>query len=382
MPNHISAIVDRYLTTWNETDAKLRAERVARTFSPAARYVDPLAASEGHASIAQLIGAVQHQFPNHVFMPRAVADAHSTFVRFSWTLGPAGGDAIAGGTDFATLDSDERLAGVTGFLDAITPAARSTRFVDARDGARLWVADTGGEGVPIVFAGSWAMTSAMWHYQVATLAGAGLRCITYDRRGHGNSSGTVDELDLLADDLASVLDALHVTGAVLVGHSIGCAEIVRSVARHGSARVAKIVLIAPASRTPRAAEMSAALWAEWRRDFPAWIAANTSAFFTPDTPAALVAWLVADISRVPVAVAIATDRAIATADLTADLRAVDRPTLVLHGDHDASAPLDIGQRIAHDIRGARLSIVEGAPHGLFVTHAARVNAELHGFATR
>lgn len=118
-PN-IAALVDRYLATWNEADDARRRDLIARTFAPAARYVDPLAASAGHAEIDALIRAVQARFPGLAFIRAATPDHHGNFVRFSWHLAPSGGAPVAGGTDFGVLDADGRFTSVTGFLDAVT----------------------------------------------------------------------------------------------------------------------------------------------------------------------------------------------------------------------------------------------------------------------
>ena len=389
--SNISALVDRYIATWNEPDPARRTELVSRTFTPSARYVDPLAAVDGHAAIAQLIGAVQGQFPGFVFTRRGATDAHGTFARFAWSLGPVGGPPVAGGTDFATLDG-ERFAGVTGFLDASPPPAPRAMFIPTRDGEQLYFTDSGPNGAPpVVFAHSWALQGAMWTYQVAALREAGLRCITFDRRGHGRSSpaSTGFDIDTLADDLAAVLDALDLRGVTLVGHSTGGAEIVRYIARHGSDRVARLVLLAPT--TPRIAagpdhpegrtlEASEALWAAWAQDLPAWVDANKAPFFTPDTSPAMIDWIIAQLLEVRIDVAIALDRTLSTVDLRDDLAKIDRPTLIIHGDRDMSVPLALGRRTAAGIRGARLSVYEGAPHGLFLTHMARVNRELIAFA--
>lgn len=118
--------------------------------------------------------------------------------------------------------------------------------IRTRDGMRLFHRDWG-QGRPMVFVHSWAMSSAMWAYQVAHLSEQGFRCIAYDRRGHGRSDPTSRgfDIDTLADDLAAVIDQLGLEDVTLVGHSMGCGEIVRYLTRHGSRRVAKVVLLAP-----------------------------------------------------------------------------------------------------------------------------------------
>ena len=271
------------------------------------------------------------------------------------------------------------------------PARRSPPAVRTRDGVGLFVRDWG-EGRPVLFMHSWAMNSAMWAYQVADLSDQGLRCVAYDRRGHGRSDVPAGGYDMntLADDMAAVIEQLDLRDVVLVGHSMGCGEILRYVARHGSGRVAKIAFLAPATpfplRTadnPNGAPMAYfdQMWAAWARDFPRWVEENKGPFFTPQTSPQMVDWLIRMLEETPTPVAIATSRAMVTTDLRGDLAKVDRPTLILHGDKDASAPLELtGRPTAAGIRGAELKVYPGAPHGLFVTHLEQVNRDLLAFA--
>lgn len=383
LPRHL---VDRYLSAWNERDDARRADLIAATFTNEARYVDPLAAVDGHAGIDALIRAVQAKFPAHVFAPRGAADRHGDHLRFAWSLAPASGPAIAGGTDFATIAPDGRFTTVTGFLDA-PPARPRGNAVALPDGETLFYRDSGGQGAPVVFVHSWGLSSSMWQYQQLALQAAGLRCIAFDRRGHGRSSPATSgyQLDTLADDLAAGLAHLDLRDVTLVAHSIGCAEVLRYVARHGSSRIARICLLGPTTPVvrqlpdnPAGMPLAAfeATWATWGIDFPAWAAENEPPFFVPETSAAMRAWFVSELLRTPIDVAIATQRAVVLSDQRPDLAAIDRPTLILHGDRDVSAPLALGQYTAAGIAGARLEVYEGAPHGLFVTHADRVNRDL------
>jgi non-heme chloroperoxidase len=232
----------------------------------------------------------------------------------------------------------------------------------------------------------------MWAYQVADLSDQGLRCIACDRRGHGRSdvpAGGYD-MDTLADDLAAVIEQLDLRDVVLVGHSMGCGEILRYVARHGSGRVAKIAFLAPATPfplktpdNPGGAPMAyfEQMWATWAKDFPRWVEENKGPFFAPQTSPAMVDWMIRMLEETPTPVAIATSRAMVTTDLRGDLARIDRPTLILHGDKDASAPVELtGRPTAAGIRGAVLKVYPGAPHGLFVTHLEQVNRDLLAFA--
>lgn len=117
------AIIDRYIACWNEADPARREALVAETFTEGARYLDPMLEGEGHAAIAGLIAAAQAQFPGLSFSRRGTADAHHDRLRFAWALGPAGGAAVAGGTDMAVVAPDGRLASVTGFLDFVPQGA-------------------------------------------------------------------------------------------------------------------------------------------------------------------------------------------------------------------------------------------------------------------
>ncbi|WP_374473138.1 alpha/beta fold hydrolase [Phenylobacterium sp.] len=271
-----------------------------------------------------------------------------------------------------------------------TAAPRRRAQIRARDGTRLFHRDWG-DGRPVVFAASWGLSSEMWAYQVAHLAERGFRCIAFDRRGHGRSDvpGGGYDMDTLADDLGAVIEQLDLADVGLVGHSMGGAEVIRYLARHGQARVRRVALVAPVApyivQTPDnayGAPMAAheATMAQWVKDFPAWAEANKGPFFTPGTSPALMDWLLEQLVATDPAVAVATFRALIGKDLRPDLGRIARPTLILHGDRDASAPLEItGRRVAAGVRGARLEVYEGAPHGLFLTHMDRVNRDLESF---
>lgn len=285
------------------------------------------------------------------------------------------------------------LAAGTVAAVATRPAAAQAKppaAIRARDGTRLFHRDWG-EGRPVVFVSSWALTSEMWAYQVAHLSDAGFRCIAFDRRGHGRSDApsTGYDIDTLADDLAAVIDQLGLRQVDLVAHSMGGAEVSRYLARHGAGRVRKVALVAPAgpcllqkADNPFGAPQAYfdARIAEWKADFPKWTRDNQAPFFTPTTSEPMQEWLIAQMMTTPTPVAIAAFKALVAADVRADLPKNDRPTLVLHGDNDASAPLDItGRRYAAGVRGAELKVYPGAPHGLFVTHMDQVNRDLETF---
>lgn len=257
------------------------------------------------------------------------------------------------------------------------------------DGASLSYTDWG-SGPAVVFVHAWAMHSHMWQQQVAALTPEGFRCITFDRRGHGRSAdpGRGYDMDQLADDLAAVLEQLELKDVTLVGHSMGGAEVVRYLGRHGSGRVKRGVLLAPATPclTQKAdnpmgvpAEAFEQLRAAWATDFPKWVGDNAAAYLTPQTSPETLAYNVRLLLDCPLTVAIACNKALTAADLRADCRKIDVPTLIVHGDADASAPLELtGRQAAALIPGARLQVLKGAPHGLYTTHAEAVNAAILG----
>lgn len=279
-------------------------------------------------------------------------------------------------------------AALAGFV--VPPPRRPGAYVAAKDGTRLHCRDWGA-GAPVVFVHSWALDARMWDYQIAFLGERGHRCIAYDRRGHGRSDmapGGYDA-DTLADDLAAVIEAHDLHGVTLVAHSMGGGEVVRYLARHGSARVGRIVLLAPTLpfilKTPDNPEgidgaMIEAVRDIWRQDFPHWIAANQRPFVTGETSAAMIEWLTLMMYGCPLPVALACNRTLVETDFRPDCGRVDVPALLIHGDRDASAPLPVtGARAAALIPGCDFRLYEGAPHGLFVTHMERVNADILGF---
>jgi len=111
-----AALIERYIASWNETDAGKRRDLIAATFTETAAYADPMMKSEGHGGIDQMLAAVQERFTGLRIKQVGKVDAYEDRVRFSWELGPEGGPSIAGGTDFATIEAG-RLASVVGFLD-------------------------------------------------------------------------------------------------------------------------------------------------------------------------------------------------------------------------------------------------------------------------
>lgn len=263
--------------------------------------------------------------------------------------------------------------------------------IQTADGLALAYQDWGA-GRPVVLVHSWGIHSAMWRQQIPALLDADFRVVAFDRRGHGASQGHGGgyDIDTLADDLAAVMDQLDLRDAILIGHSMAGAEIARYLARHGSARVARVVMLAPATPymvrtddnpTGLDPEMIAASRAAMRADFTAWVADNTQPFFAVETPQPTVRWLIDMLLDCPFSVAMATLLAYFDIDFRPDMRAIDVPVLIVSGDLDVSAPLEMTARpTAALIADVRLQVLDGAAHGLFITHAEAVNRAILEFS--
>ncbi|GAA4607170.1 pimeloyl-ACP methyl ester carboxylesterase [Actinoplanes octamycinicus] len=269
-------------------------------------------------------------------------------------------------------------------------------YVTAKDGTALHYLDWG-SGQPMLFVPSAWLPVQMWEHQLTDLTERGLRCVAYDRRGHGRSDAPWDgyDYDTLADDLAALVDHLDLRDLTLVGHSAGGGEVVRYLTRHGAHRVRGIVLLAATTPFPKRtadnphgvpAELSAADAAYRAADRPRWNAERAASFFALDTNEVSpeqIEWFRDIIMRCTPRAHRATYATAFHTDLRDELRALRVPTLVLHGDRDEQAPLEVcGRRAAELVPGSELRVYQGAAHGLFVTHAARLNDDLHGFATR
>ena len=267
--------------------------------------------------------------------------------------------------------------------------------IQASDGTSLFCNDWG-SGPPVVLIHGWPLSADMWEYQATALAEAGLRVVSYDRRGFGRSDQPWSgyNYDTLADDLAAVMEQLDLRGATLVGFSMGGGEVARYLSRHGSARVARAVLVSAVTpfllRTPDHPDgvdrgVFDAMAEGLRRDRPSFLATFGRQFFG----AGLLNFTVTDgilewarglaLQGSPRAT-LACLRAFSETDFRTDMAAFTGPTLVIHGEGDATVPAEVsGKAAAAAIPGARLLLYPGAPHGLFFTEKDRLNADLLGF---
>lgn len=260
---------------------------------------------------------------------------------------------------------------------------RSGSWIEASDGAKLFYRDWG-DGTPVVFCHPWALNADIWEYQLVALSERGFRGVAYDRRGHGRSDdpGRGYDYDTLAADLAAVIEGLDLRGVTLVGYSMGSAEIIRYVSRHGAGRVARILLTSPVAPAPGDRSMSDDFITALKKDRPAFMAGCLPLFLGRDMAVspAMQQWVLEQFLRSSPKAIIECTRNIAVGDHRPHLGAIKVPTLIIQGDQDEICPLALtGRTLVEAITGSRLTIYEGAPHGIVLTHRDRFTGDLLDF---
>ena len=264
-----------------------------------------------------------------------------------------------------------------------------------KDGTEIFFKDWG-TGSPVVFSHGWPLNADAWDLQMMFLADKGYRVIAHDRRGHGRSSQpwNGNDMDTYADDLSELAEHLDLKGATHVGHSTGGGEVARYIGRHGTKRVAKAVLISAVPPIMLKTEANpAGLPISVFDGLRAGVLADRSQFFEDlslpfygyNKPDAKVSQGVRDeFWREGMLMSIkgAYDciKQFSATDFTEDLKKIDVPTLILHGDADQIVPIvAAGLLSAKIVKNATLKVYPGAPHGMCTTLADKVNADLLDF---
>jgi len=267
--------------------------------------------------------------------------------------------------------------------------------ITTTDGTQIFYKDWGA-GRPVVFSHGWPLNADAWDDQMWFLTSHGLRCIAHDRRGHGRSSQpwTGNDLDTYAGDLSALMEALDLRDAIMIGHSTGGGEVARYLGRYGTKRVSKAALVSaiPPLMLKTAAnpgglpiEVFDGIRAGLLADRSQYYRELTAPFYGANRPGSKVSQGVKDAfwmwsMQAGIAGAYQCIKAFSETDLTEDIKKIDIPTLLLHGDDDQIVPIaDSALLSSKLIRKATLKVYPGAPHGLMATHRDQFNSDLLAF---
>jgi len=267
--------------------------------------------------------------------------------------------------------------------------------ITTNDGTQIYYKDWG-KGQPVVFSHGWPLSADAWDPQMTFLAEHGYRCIAHDRRGHGRSSQPWhgNEMDTYADDLAALVAALELEDVIHVGHSTGGGEVARYIGRHGTRRVAKAVLMGAVppimlktAANPGGLPMDVfdGIRAGVLGDRSQFFKDLSGPFYGANRPGSKVSqglrdsfWLQGMMCGFKGAVDCI--KAFSETDFTEDLKKIDVPTLIMHGDDDQIVPIaDSALLSAKLVNGSTLKIYPGLSHGMCSTHKDQINTDLLAF---
>lgn len=274
---------------------------------------------------------------------------------------------------------------------------RVPQYLKTNDGVELFVKDYG-SGPAVIFTHGWPLSADMWDYHALLLREAGYRTIAFDKRGFGRSDQPDGDysFDILADDLAAVVDASGADQVILVGYSMGGGEIIRYLSRHGSDKVAKIVLVATiVPGLLKGKDNLDGIDASMFDGIQAGLKADRATFIpnvikdvvydaqgrnTVPVTQEILDWSVHMSQQASYQALLACVDTFGRTDLRAETSGVKVPTLILHGTNDKPVPADITAKdAAARIAGSRLVLYEGASHGIVVTERDKVASDLLEF---
>jgi non-heme chloroperoxidase len=267
--------------------------------------------------------------------------------------------------------------------------------ITTKDGTRIFYKDWGA-GRPVVFSHGWPLDADAWDAQMLFLLQHGFRVIAHDRRGHGRSDQPSDgnDMDTYADDLAALIESLNLKSVALVGHSTGGGEVAHYIGRHGSKRVAKVVLIgAVPPLMLKTAENPGGLPIDVFDNIRSGVATNRSQFYKDlavpffgfNRPDAKISQGVIDSFWAQGMLGSVKGqyeciKQFSEVDYTEDLKKIDIPTLILHGDGDQIVPIDDSARLsAKIIKNSTLKVYPGLSHGMCTVNADLINHDLLNF---
>lgn len=266
--------------------------------------------------------------------------------------------------------------------------------IKTRDGTAIYYRDWG-SGPPVVFSHGWPLTGAAWEAQMLFFNAKGYRTVAHDRRGNGSSDqpGTGNDVDTWADDLADLMSELNLRGAVLVGHSTGGGELARYISRHGTSRVAKVVLldsIVPTTMqregitggTPKSVIDS--IRAGVAHDRSSFYKELSGPFFGANRPGSPATQGMRDLFWFQGLLGGAKAQYETTysweLDYTDDIAKCNVPLLVIHCEDDQIVPIGpTGRRVPSVVPHAILKVYPGGAHGIAITDPDKVNADLLAF---
>jgi len=268
-------------------------------------------------------------------------------------------------------------------------------FIETKDKTKIFYKDWG-TGQPILFSHGWPLSGDAWEAQMLFFGMNGYRVIAHDRRGHGRSDQPWDgnNMDQYADDLAELMNKLDLKNVIMIGHSTGGGEVAHYIGRHGNERVAKVILVGAVPplmlKTPEnpegtPIEVFDGIRKGTANDRSQFFKDLTMSFYGFNRPNAKVNeglresfWLEGMVGSIKGHYDCV--REFSEVDYTADLKKIEVPTLVIHGDDDQIVPIAAsGLKTAKIVKNATLKVYPGAPHGLAQTESEKFNADVLAF---